>query len=286
MSETAAQAGTIHDLAYKSYKGRRTHPLGRFEVIARYALMFQLRQRSVKVLLVLGLFSLVGCGVYLAGESYVMGRMEHITDHNSLAHLILSSESIVSFLLILVCGAPALAADMNAGAFQFHFARPVAVSQYLLGRIVSAGGFAYALSLLSLVVLTGERIAFVGQPAAVLMVAAKTGIALTLRVLTYASVALGLSSLTRRRGLAQAMFAGVVVFTWMLTRLLSLEISTPWLRGASVGGAADMLCDQLLYETQLHGWQAAMPGAIALTWIGLSLALAWWRLASAEVVRG
>lgn len=280
------QAGTIHDLAYKPYTGRRTHPMGRFEVIARYAMLFQLRQRSVKVLLILGLFSLVACGAILAGESYFLGRMEGVRDHNVLASLAMRSESLVSFLLVLVCGAPALAADLNAGAFQFHFARPVAIGQYLFGRVVSAGGFALGLSLVSLMALATERMALVGDPRAVLAVTAKVALALALRVLTYASVALGLSSLTRRRGLAQAMFAGVVVFSWTLARLLSLDMDVAWVRGASVGGAADMVCDQLLGQTHLHGWQAAAPGASALGWIGLSLALAAWRLSRAEVVRG
>ena len=192
----------------------------------------------------------------------------------------------VRCLLTCWCGAGAVAADLNAGAFQFHFARPVSALGYLVGRLLSGAGLALATSLAMLSVLCVERLAFGSTPAHVVVVFVVGAACVVMRVGLLGVVAAGLSSLTRRKGLAQALFAAAVFASGFLAKIVAATTDRPYVRALGIGGCVDGIAAQLRGEGDLHGLRAAIPALAFASWAAAGALLAWWRVSRAEVVRG
>lgn len=298
----APATGALYDLAYQRYNGTRRGPAWRIAVIARYGLLLQLRTKGTKFGLLLGALSLVVVAM-VAGSKWSLpmllnqgggGRaMETDLGAAMLAGLDrdvalypLTAQWVTTFLLVLLGGAPSLAADLNAGAFQFHFARPVTREHYLVGRFLGAIGWAAVAQLATLAVLVGERLVFQGSPAAVLKMGLAGLLGALTRLLVLGAVALGVSSLTRRKGLAQAFFAAMVFGSAMFAAMLRASTDQHGYWAASVMGAPTLLAEQLVGETVLHGPWAFAPAAGVAGWTVLGLGVALWRLRGAEVVRG
>ena len=218
--------GVVHSLAYSRYAGPRRSPAFTPLVIARYALMAQLRQRGVKVALLLGVLLMAifaaGMGFKWALPTLATGSMFGGSPNTAaqLAAIVREGEADVlsmtlraqflpTFLLVLWCGAGAISADLMAGAFQFHFSRPVSPGRYLAGRMLSASGWSLALSAGTLLVFSIERLAFQSTPLGAARAFALGAVVVLLELTSLSAVALGVSSLTRRKGLSQAMFAAI-----------------------------------------------------------------------------
>jgi ABC-2 family transporter protein len=291
-------AGVIHDLAYRRYEGARLGPSTRFAVIARYAVRAQWRLRAVKIFLVgallTGAMGAVGLGFRLGFSriAHSAGAGLEGLDRGAESVAVtyaLASQYLPSLLLVLVCGAPAVAADLNAGAFQFHFARPVGAVQYLAGRMVGAVAWAALFGYATVGAYCVERLAFVADVGTSVKLAAVGALGVTARLLALGSVALGCSSLTRRKGLAQAMFLAVVLGSGVLAAIGAGNSPYPWLATLSVMDSGAALCAQLLGSedaVRATGLASAAPALALVAWIVGPLAVAWWRVARAEVVRG
>jgi hypothetical protein len=295
-------AGVVHSLAYTRYAGPRRPPAFAPLVIARYALMAQLRQRGVKVALLLGVISLAVCAAGL-GFKWSIPTMAASAGFGGLgdaAHLAaivregeadvlvwtLRAQVLPTFLLVLWCGAGAVSADLMAGAFQFHFSRPVSPGGYLAGRVASASGWALCLSATTLLVFSVERLAFGSTPLAAARALGLGAVAVLLELSSLAAVALGVSSLTRRKGLAQAMFAAIAFAGWVLSHSLGALLDKPWVKTLDLISCVDGVVAQLNHDSPLRGGATAIPALAWLGWTAGSLALAAWQLSRAEVNRG
>ncbi len=291
-------AGVIHDLAYRRYEGARLGPATRFAVIARYAVRAQWRLRAVKIFLVgamlTGAMGAVALGFRLGFSRFTHsaggGLQELDRGAESVAvSFALAAQYLPSLLLVLVCGAPSVAADLNAGAFQFHFARPVGAGQYIAGRMVGAVAWAALFGYATVAAYCVERLAFVPDLGAAVKLAAVGLLGVTARLAALGAVALGCSSLTRRKGLAQAMFLAVVLGSGVVAVIVSHNSRYPWVEALSVMDSSAAVCDQLLgagESARAAGAAEAAPSLALLAWIVGPLAIAWARVRSAEVVRG
>jgi len=284
-------AGQVYDLSYRRYEGRRLGHATRFLVIARYALVMQWRQLVVKLFL-LGSLLVGGITAAVLGAIWAfsgrVGELSPDAAHELERYTVsvaLTAQWVPAFLLVLVCGAPSVAADLKAGAFQFHFARPVSVGHYVLGRMAGATTWAALFTFGTLGVLCVERAAISNDLPALLRLLGVGAVAAGLRVITLGAVALGCSSLTRRAGLAQAMFAAVVVGSWMFAKIGAARTDKEWVMAASVMDGSQVLAEQLLRGDAGGPAVAASLGSFAL-WTGLFLALTAARLRSVEVVKG
>jgi ABC-type transport system involved in multi-copper enzyme maturation permease subunit len=289
-------AGVIHDLAYRRYAGARRAPAWRVLVIARYALITQWRQRGVRLsLLAALLFAVIAAaaGGVKWGFTSMMERegagdalRALVSGDGEAAVWAMRMQFLPSLLLVLQCGAPAISADLNAGAFQFHFSRPVTVAQYLAGRMISATLWAAVASVSTLLLLCGVRAGVSGRAVEMAAVFAKALLPTVLRAAALGALSLGVSSLSRQRGIAQAMFLALVIGTMLAGSILAAATERRWLAGLDLSGGTAMLLGQVLGDWRLHGASAMVPGLSTLAWCALPLALAAWRLSHAEVVRG
>jgi len=292
---TPPPAGVIHDLAYRRYEGARLGAATRFTVIARYAVILQWRLRAVKLFLVGALVGMAMGAMALGfrlGFSRIVSEggeglrgLDRGADTVPVAYA-LSAQYLPSLLLVLVCGAPSVAADLNAGAFQFHFARPVSAGQYLVGRMVGAVAWAALFSYASLALFCVERLAFVSDLAGSAKLLAVGALGVTARLAALGAVALGCSSLTRRKGLAQAMFLALVAGSGMIATIMAHNLDRPWVAALSVMDAGAALTDQLLGGAHFAGATALAPSLALAAWIAGPLTIAWARVRGAEVVRG
>lgn len=297
----APPSGALYDLAYKRYNGIRRSPSSRVLVIARYALAAQWRRRGVKVVLMLSLLALAigaaGYGVAWWGASQVFGQGgggmlagrlgEQMAEFDRAIGLnALKIQWVGTVLLVMMTGAPSIASDLRAGAFQFHFARPVTVGHYLVGRFLGAIGWASLPLVAMLAMLTAERLALGGDPARV-AAAALAGLAgVVLRLVCLGSVALGVSSLTRRASLGQAFFVATVMASAIVGKGLSEANDNKAFTALSVTGSSSVVTEVILGISGLHGAAQFVPFAGIAVWSLLGLAVAWWRLNNAEVVKG
>lgn len=297
-----APAGVVHSLAYTPYAGARRPPAFAPLVIARYALMAQLRQRGVKVALLFGLVSLAVCAAILGakwalpsmaasaglGDAVAASQLARVAREGEADVLVwtLRAQVFPTFLLTLWCGAGAVSADLMAGAFQFHFSRPVSPGAYLAGRVMSASGWALCLSAATLLVFCVERLAFGSTPLGAARALGLGGVAVLLELSSLAAVSLGVSSLTRRKGLAQAMFAAVAFAGWVLCHSLAALMSKPWVKTLDLISCVDGVVAQLNHQSTLVGAAALAPALAWLGWTAGGLALAAWQLSRAEVNRG
>jgi ABC-type transport system involved in multi-copper enzyme maturation permease subunit len=288
-------AGVIHDLAYRRYEGARRAPAWRVLVIARYALITQWRQRGVRLsLLAALLFAVIAAaaGGVKWGFTSMMEREAQgaagalLSGDGEAAVWAMRMQFLPSLLLVLQCGAPAISADLNAGAFQFHFSRPVTVAQYLAGRMISATLWAAVASVSTLLLLCGVRAGVSGRAVEMAAVFAKALLPTLLRAAALGALSLGVSSLSRRRGIAQAMFLALVIGTMLAGSILAAATDRRWLAGLDLSGGTAMLLGQVLGDGRLQGASAMVPGLSTLAWCALPLAVAAWRLSRAEVVRG
>ncbi|MEZ4392703.1 MAG: hypothetical protein R3A48_16560 [Polyangiales bacterium] len=295
---SAPPSGVIHNLAYQRYQGGRRAPWWRVLVIARYALITQWRQRGVRLSLLAALLFAVVAGAAGGGQGGFTSMMEReamgaggalralFEGDAEAAVWALRMQFIPGLLLVLQCGAPAISADLNAGAFQFHFSRPVTVPQYLLGRMLSATAWASLAMVSTLALLCAVRAGVSGRALEMAAVFAKALGPTLGRAAALGALSLGVSSLTRRRGIAQAMFVAMVIGPMLVASILAGTMEKRWLAALDLGGASAMLMGQLLGDGRLQGAAALVPGLSLLAWIALPLALASWRLSTAEVVRG
>lgn len=296
-----APTGVVHSLAYTRYAGARRSPAFTPLVIARYALTTQLRQRGVKIILLLGLmlFAVVAAvsGFYWtlpammaehgAGAADLARLADSVrTGESQVATFALKAQFIPTFLLVLWCGAGAISADLVAGAFQFHFARPVSPLNYLAGRMLSSAGWALALASTMVGVLSLERLAFRSTPFGAARAASVGFVAVLLYVTALSAVALGVSSVTRRKGLAQAMFAALVLGSYPLSGGVGLASETRWIRSLDPYSCVSDGLAQFEGTLHLDGAARFVPALAWLAWTALPLALAAWKLSRAEVNRG
>jgi ABC-2 type transport system permease protein len=284
--ETQAPKGVIHDLAYRRYEGVRLSGATRFMVIARYALRTQWQLRAVKIFLLLALLLAAMGAVGVAIQWFFQSMAARDAADTSAITIALGVQWVPTFLLLVVCGAPAIAADLNVGAFQFHFARPVSPVQYLAGRFLGAVGFAALFAYGTLALYCAERVALLGDPATAAKQFAVGAFAVTLRLIAAGSVALGCSSLTRRRGLAQSMFAAVVFGSWVFAAIIASQRHASWIARLSIMNASNAVADQVLGEGPRAGVAMIAPSLALVTFVTAGLGIAWWRVARAEVVRG
>ncbi len=302
MTQTQPQspqpAGVIHDLAYRRYEGARLGSSTRFAVIARYAVRAQWRLRAVKLFLIGALLTsamgAVALGFRLGFSRLARTAGEGLQQFDRGADAVavtyaLAAQYLPSLLLVLVCGAPAVAADLNAGAFQFHFARPVAAGQYLAGRMLGAVAWPALFGYATVGAYCVERLAFVEGFATSAKLAVVGALAVTARLATLGAVALGCSSLTRRKGLAQAMFLAVVLGSGTVAAIVGHQLHRPWVATLSVMDSPAAVADQLLGAEdaiRVTGVASLAPTLALLAWIAAPLAIAWVRVRRAEVVRG
>lgn len=219
MSEREA---AIHDLGYQRYAGGRRPQHTRWQVIVRNMMSMSWKgwwrykiPLSVAVMTMVG----VGVGIYFSRNDIFeaapgMGeQVRTIADS-----LIPRSYTWFGFSALIVCLtilAGTVSRDLQAGAFEFYFSRPVRPVDYVIGKIVGAFMLLAPILLLGPLFLTIYRLGLTGDVERVVDTMSwipKAVVVGVVATLAQASIALAFGALTNRSRYAVVGYAAFMFF--------------------------------------------------------------------------
>ena len=285
---------SVRDLGYRAYEGERLPASRNTWVMLRHSLSRAWASWLVKIALFLSIGPLLVVGTLYAINVFVFAPMAHVEtsaiDAGKLVRTLYGWETWIFVLMITIgAGAPAIAEDLTHKAFQYFFAKPVTIAQYLFGRIGATAIFAFTVTFLPAVLLVALTV-LVGAPTsdlrlermALLLPALLDAVIIALVTST---VSVALSSLSKSRALTMSAWVLLFLVPHVLAGLVSLLGHWDWLYLASLPGVLGILGDALFKQTSADAtvkWFHAAPVAVGLV-VG-ALYLAYERLRRAEVI--
>ncbi len=291
IDKTAAKEGVILDRGYQPYRGRYLPQSGHWAVIARQMLKTTARQPWVIVMLVLAALPTVVCGVVLYIATKMAG-VEGAKDVMQPDRIVMMpwGTTTLAFFLALFAGSGQVADDARAGAFQFYFSRPVSRDQYLLGKLVPVIGLTAVASLMPSLLLALLRLALLPTGAEVvhhLPIVGATLLVGLIEALALAVPAVAASSLSKRRGYVQGLFATLYLLPWLVGRIFVGVTRSAWPTLPSVPAHLENIA-HALYRIPWASDEPALPVWVSLAFLGALIGGSFWllrrRLASVEVV--
>ncbi len=285
----------IHDVSYRHWKGESA-TLSPTLVLAKTQLRLVLRRRAVRVLLLLSGLWVVAYLAILYRETMprdgALGVLQNLpllhVDGQSLK-IFLERQRLLHYLLCLAAGAEVIALDRRYKALQIYLARPLRVSDYLLGKalplvvLLSLTTWIPALFLLLLKSTATASLVWLREephlPFAIL------GYSLAL-IASLTTVTLAVSSLSSSPRLASAQLVAVLLLSLAMANVLAgLTRSDTW-RLVSLEDSLDQLLSWLFragLPYDISPW--AVLGALLVVCAGCA-ALLRQRVHAVDVVGG
>lgn len=279
----------IRDLGYQPYEGERLPPSHNTQVMLRHGLSRAWGSWLVRIAaflcwvpLVVSL-ALVGFQFYAANQGIPVEDF----DAGGFVHGLYKWQLWAFVTLVtLGAGSGAIAEDFTFKAFQFYFAKPVTVTQYLAGRISAVGIWCFLLTFVPAAMLilalvgTGPEEQLLERLG--LLLPALMHSALIAAVCAIASVAV--SAMSKSRALTMSAWILVFFVPHVLAFIVFLVGDWPWLELISIPALLSHVGDALFRippESDLR-WFHALPILGAVCVGGLTYASL--RLRSAEVI--
>jgi ABC-type transport system involved in multi-copper enzyme maturation permease subunit len=205
----------IHDQGYRRYGGRRA-PHGRtWWVIARAGIMTMLRQRKFLGLLLFAWSPFIIRAVQL----YVASNFQQASflgaTHETFREF-LDQQAIFVFFVTIFVGAGLIANDRRANALQIYLSKPLARTEYIVGKLVTLLVFLVGVTWLPAMLLLLLQTMFAGNVGFLrgnlFLIPAITLFSL-IQVFTSAFAMLALSSMSKSSRFVGVMYAGIIFFT-------------------------------------------------------------------------
>ena len=291
-TKAAPKEGVIVDRGYQPYAGGYTPEASRWQVIAARMLRLTARQPWVIVMLVLAVFPLLIAAVrmWIMSKLFALAPPGVAVESPDVYVMLPWGTMTLGFLLALFAGGGQVADDARAGAFQFYFARPVTRDQYLVGKLVPVVTLTLLVTLVPSLLLALLRLALLSSGAEVVHKLPLVGATLvvgSVEALALALPAVALSSLSKRRGYVQGLFATVYLLPWVLGLIFVRVTRSAWPALFSIPAHLENVA-RFLYRVPppddarvLPVWVSAL---VLAALVGGSLALLRRRLAAVEVV--
>lgn len=128
---------SIHRKAYAPFRGETTARSSRSLVIARRELRLAMGRSWVRRLLAVSFLPLLGCVIFLYVRLVVEQTTQLTIWDGFLFETLYRVESLFVMLLMAVVGADLIAKDTAAAAHSLYFSRPLAVGDYVRGKLLS-----------------------------------------------------------------------------------------------------------------------------------------------------
>ena len=288
-------AGQIHDLGYKRYVGSRRSRDTRWTVVMRHQIATGWKTWwRFKIWLVFGVLATgIPAALLYVFSTSVLRMFRGLGSGgapfiDAILPLSLTWYCKIGFVASLFLAAPAVAGDLQSGAFTFYFARSVRPRDYVLGKLAGLGLLISLIMLAGPLVLASARLGLsddFDQLVALLPILPKALAIGALGTLIYAAVPLGFSALISRRGHAMAMWTAYYVVISNLVFLISLATS-PVLGALDLPSALQAVALQL-FDLRMGGRRVVdIPLDAALVSIlghaAIAIALVFWRVRAAQ----
>ncbi len=291
----AAQASParIHDLGYKRYVGTRRPQRTRYWAIVKNLLTMSWRGWwRMKSWVISAAITTVAIGVAMyISRNEMFRQLERagmpLSFTDALLPLSIVYYSKVAFMLSVTVGAAVIARDLEAGAFEFYFSRPVRPIDYLVGKV---GGMVLVMApalLVGPVLLAAFRLGLVDDTAALGDHAWLVPKALLLGIvstLAYAVIPLAFSAISNNKRHTVAAWLGFYLLAGTIAAAIGRTTDMPAIGALDISMALRSI-SMHVFDVQILG--RAMPplgasiAAIA-GYIAVSLGFIYWRIARAE----
>lgn len=285
----------LRDLGYKAYEGDRRATETNTWVLMRHGLRRAWGSWFVKAAALLcwvpPLLSLGYYGFRLwYNEQLRAGGFPDVQDVNlaeGITYLFGFQFWLFVTLISAGAGATVIAEDRTFGAFQFYFAKPVTPFQYLLGRLSAVAIWCFGVTFVPSLLLVVEGIALapahLGFENAGLFL--PTLLYAGLVAIVTACTSIGISSLSKSRGLTVSAWACVLLIPYMIGSLVSEITESPWVFILSIARLLEVSGNALFkieVEASELTWYYALPMLMLIA--GGSVAIAYHRIRRAEVI--
>jgi len=287
--------GQIHDLGYKRYVGSRRSVATRWRVIMRHQMAtawktwWRFKPWFILSLLAIGIstallyaFSGTLFRVFLRAGGAQPQFVAVILP------LSLFWSNAIAFFASLFVAVPAVAGDIQSGAFTFYFARSLRPRDYVIGKLVGIAAMLSLITLLGQVVLAAARLGLsdnLDQVVDLLPTLPKALAIGVLGTLIFSAVPLGFSALVTKRSHAMALWiAYYVVFGAMVDRLA--HATNPAIGALDLSECLRAVALEL-FDLRMGGRRNMdLPVGVALisifAHVTAALALVFWRVRSAQ----
>ena len=309
----------IADVSYRSYDGPLRRHGARWWVIALAAVRLVRRKPLFWVIAALSLWPYLWGGITLYLHSQVgaagaanpfMAALRSEKFALTFYHAV-DNQGFLLFLLCLVVGSAAIAADIRTNALQVYLSRPITRADYLIGKWTGIFLPLYAVAVIpSLLLYVGGLLAFWNdgfwQEDRLLVL--RLLIACAIPAIIHASLMLGFSAWSRSPTMAGALYSGLYFASFIIARIIWHVVyhgniqRGVLVRNLSLAGVISKLAQHAFHVTvhadtfnlrthrmvivDQHAPSLAILAAIAAVLVLLGIAAARTRIRAVEVVRG
>ncbi len=283
---------TVRDLGYQPYEGKRLASGHNTWVMFRHGLgrvwsswLVKLTAFLCWVPTVVAL-TVVGIRFYIEKKSPFQAEASAF-DPADVIHTLYAWQLWLFVTLVTVgAGATVVAEDLTFRSFSFYFAKPVALWQYVVGRLSAVGLWCFLLTWVPGVLVTmaivSTREGEERMEALSLLFPVSTYAAVIAVVMTVVSV--GVSTLSASRALTRSVWLLVFIVPHVVAIIAETVSGAPWFDLASIPAMVGHIGRSLLWmdpEGPVRWHHAAV---VLATLLSLSLGLTHYRLRNAEVI--
>ena len=276
----------IHDQGYRRYGGRRA-PHGRtWWVIARAGMMTMLRQRKFLGLLLFAWSPFIVRAVQL----YVSANFQQASflsaTHETFREF-LDQQAIFVFFVTIFVGAGLIANDRRANALQIYLSKPLARTEYIVGKLVTLLVFLIGVTWLPAMLLLLVQIMFSGNMAFVrgnLFLFPAITLFSLIQVFTSAFAMLALSSMSKSSRFVAIMYAGIIFFTAAMYNALRAMTGSSAFAWLSPEDCLDIIGNAIFRVRSTHEVPVAVAFLSIAVIIGVSILILERRVRGVEVV--
>ena len=276
----------IHDQSYRRYRGGKMMPGQAWTVIARAGMLNLLRKRVFLGVLLGGWIPFVGYAIWLyVNANYPQVSIVAVTP--KLFRDFFGWQDFFVFIITVYVGSGLIANDRRANALQIYLSKPLARSEYILGKAAVLIAFLLSITLVPAMLLLLLQVLFSGSFEFIrknLFLIPAIGTASLLQSLLAAFTMLALSSLSKSARFVAIMYAGIIFFTLAIFGVLSAITASTRLSWVALGANLQQVIDVIFRQTPRYQtpWQVSLIVTVAL--IALSISVLERRVRGVEVV--
>jgi ABC-2 type transport system permease protein len=277
----------IHDQSYRRYGGGKALPGLAWTVIARAGIMNMLRKRMFLAVLLAGWIPFVGYAIWLYFAVAYPQAASILTVTPDTFRQFFSKQDFFVFVLTIYAGSGLIANDRRANALQIYLSKPLARSEYIMGKAAVLLAFLLAVTLLPGMLLLLLQVLFSGSleflRKNLFLIPAITTASL-LQALLATFTMLALSSFSKSARFVAIMYTGIIFFTLAMFGVLSAITGSTRLAWVALGANLQQVTDVLFRQPPRYQTPWAVSLIVILALVALSISVLERRVRGVEVV--
>ena len=277
----------IHDQSYRRYGGGKATPGQAWTVIARAGIMTMIRKRIFLAVLLGGWCPFIGYSIWLYFTIMYPQVSSVLAVTPATFRQFFSMQDFFVFVVTVYVGAGLIANDRRANALQIYLSKPLARSEYILGKASVLLAFLLGITLAPAMLLLLLQVLFSGSFNFIrhnLFLIPAIATASLLQSLLSTFTMLALSSLSKSARFVAIMYAGTLFFTLAIFGVLAAITGGTRMSWVSLGSNVQQVIDVIFRQPPRYTtpWQLSLVVILGL--IALSISVLERRVRGVEVV--